>query len=346
MPKAFDLLAAAAAFARQNRITINDPNLVNLFVQDAAPRLEEALGDAPLIYGSRTENLFEAMVISLGQYKLFKTEDVGRVHSRTPCRAPDFRIVLEDDEQWLVEVKNVRCEDPGNQQASMSPDYVASLEAYADAVGTPLRIAIYWSRWNIWTLTSPASFKTPRGGLKIRMLDAIMASQLARLGDVSIATKPPLRLVLGADIDKPRSLDADNLAAFTISSASLFSADVELTDPKDRQLAEILFMYGEWPVEGPFPLLGEDGLTGVQFVARPEEPSDQGFDGVGWASRIFSRFFAESTVDGDQVIQLNSTPMPDWFAPLATWDFAGSRLPLWLFHIEPSRGPSGCSDSH
>jgi hypothetical protein len=49
-------------------------------------------------------------------------------------------------------------------------------------------------------------------------------------------------------------------------------------------------------------------------VAAPEEPSDQGFDGIGWASRIFTRYFATRTVDGDQVIQLNGAPVPEWFA--------------------------------
>jgi hypothetical protein len=80
----------------------------------------------------------------------------------------------------------------------------------------------------------------------------------------------------------------------------------------------------------------DDGIAGVEFVAAPEEPSDQGFDGIGWASRIFTRYFATRTVDADQVIQLNGAPVPEWFAPLAAWDFKRSQLPLWLFHQQPS----------
>lgn len=165
-----------------------------------------------------------------------------------------------------------------------------------------------------------------------------MANEFGRLGDVSICTRPPLRLVLGAAIDKPRTLSAEGLAEFIIGSAKVYSGNVELADPRDRRLAEILFLYGEWPVDGPFAIMGDDGITGAEFVANPEQLSDQGFDGIGWASRIFTRYFATRTVDGDQVIQLNGRAVPEWFAPLAAWDFESSQLPLWLFHQQPAIG--------
>ena len=219
----------------------------------------------------------------------------------------------------------------------MSAAYLASLQAYADTVGTPLRLALYWSRWNLWTVIAPDRFRRPEGGLRVTMMEAVMANEFGRLGDVSIWTKPPLRLVLDAATDKPRKLSAEGLAEFIIGSARVYSGDIELTDPRDRRLAEILFLYGEWPAEGPLAIMGDDGIAGVEFVAAPEEPSDQGFDGIGWASRIFTRYFATRTVDGDQVIQLNGAPVPEWFAPLEAWDFKRSQLPLWLFHQQPSR---------
>jgi hypothetical protein len=42
------------------------------------------------------------------------------------------------------------------------------------------------------------------------------------------------------------------------------------------------------------------------------------------------------TIDGDQVIQLDGEPVPDWFAPLGGWDFKNSKLPLLLGRIQPS----------
>jgi hypothetical protein len=43
--------------------------------------------------------MFEALVVSLGQYKLLAKEDTGRVHPEGRFTAPDFRIVLENGTQ-------------------------------------------------------------------------------------------------------------------------------------------------------------------------------------------------------------------------------------------------------
>lgn len=79
-------------------------------------------------------------------------------------------------------------------------------------------------------------------------------------------TKVPLRLVLGAATDMPRSLSAEGLANFIIGSAKLYSGDVELTDPRDRKLAEVLLFYGEWSTEGPLAIT--DGGELVCLVCR------------------------------------------------------------------------------
>lgn len=332
--KAFDLLASVAAFARDHDIALNDPSLVERFIADATPRLKEALADPALIHGSRTERLFEATILSLGHFKLLKSEDVGRVHAAVTCRAPDFRVVLDDGVQWLVEVKNVRSKEPFKQETRMSAAYLASLKTYAEMVGTPLKLAIFWSLWNIWTVISPDRFLTANGGLRVTMKDAVLANESERLGEVIIMTKAPLRVVLGAAADMPRSLSAQGLASFIIGSAALYSGAVELTDPRDRKLAEVLLFYGEWSVEGPFAIVNNGEFAGVEFVAKPEEPSDQGWDGIGWASRIFSSFYAAQTIDGDQVIQLHGEAAPDWFAPLSNWDFKNSKLPLLLMRAQ------------
>lgn len=288
------MLASVAAFAREHAIALNDPSLVERFIADAGPKLKEALADPTLIHGSRTERLFEATVLSLGRFRLLKTEDAGRVHAAGTFRAPDFRVVLDEGEQWLVEVKNVRIKEPFAQETRMSAAYLASPQAYADMVGT-LKLAIFCSLWNIWTVISPDRFRTQNGGLRVTMKDAVLAKESERLDEVIITTKPPLRLVLGAATDMPRSLSPEGLANFIIGSAKLFSGDVELTDPRDRKLAEVLLFYGEWPTEGPLAVTDGGEFAGVEFVATPEEPSDQGWDGIGWASRIFSCYFAAQT---------------------------------------------------
>lgn len=333
--KDFDLLAVAAAFAKHKGVPLNDPAFVEVFLADAALRLKDVLSDNPLLYGTRTERLFEATVLSLGHYRLLKAEDNGRVHADDKLRAPDFRVVLNEGDQWLVEVKNVHCEDPMVQQTRLSAAYLASLRTYADAVGTPLRIAIYWSLWNMWTLFDPGRFIGADGAADIAMMDAVKVNEFGRLGDVSILTMHPLRLILEAPL---LGLDdgEENLVDALFAGARVFSQDIELSDPKDRHMAILLMLYGEWTMDGRPPAQREDGSVFVELVAEPEEPSESGQDGVGWASRIFSRFFATRTVEEGQVVQINGDAVPEWFTPLGRWEFGTSKLPLVLLHQQPS----------
>lgn len=342
--KAFDLLASVAIFARKNGIPLNDLTLADRFMADAGPRLREAITDPVLVHGSRIERMFEATVLSLGRFRLLKSEDVGRVHAAETLRAPDFRIVLDDGSQWLIEVKNHRSEAPSKQEYEMSAKYLASLQSYADAVGTPLKLAIYWSLWRLWTVVSPENFRTENGGLRVTMQEAMLTNEFGRLGEKLIMTKPPLRLVLSAATHLPRSIDDEGLASFVVGSAQLFSRDAELINAKDRKLAQVLLFYGEWEVEGPIPFMDGNEFGGVEFIASPREPTcpDQGWEGIGTASRIFSSFFADQTVEGDQVVQLDGVAAPDWFEPLASWDFKNSKLPLLLGVVQPA--PAGRSD--
>lgn len=334
--KEFDLIARAEAFARRQGLKLNDPSLADRFSAAAAERLRGALKDPVLLHGSRTQNLFEAMVVSLGRYRLFKPEDVGRVHAPARLRAPDFRAVLAEGDQWLIEVKNVRCKDPLKQVSRMTANYLASLERYAELVGAPLRLAFYWSTWNIWTLVAPDGFRSGGGGLRIELQDAVPASELGRLGDVHLWTTPPLRVLIRGSAERPIRIGQDGSISGG-ASLQIYSRGEELVDEKDRQLALILIDYGEWRAEGPRPVEGFE-YGAVEFVAAPEEPSEDGMDGIGTASRIFSRYFDQHTVAGKEVILLSGEAVPDWFAPIASWDFRNSRLPLWVGRLRPAAG--------
>jgi len=120
----------------------------------------------------------------------------------------------------------------------------------------------------------------------------------------------------------------------------LFSDAVELVDPKDQKLAWILMNYGDWEVEGPHAIETGGVLRGLEIRARPKEPSNEGFDFIGVASRIFSTYFASETIEGNQIIQLQGTAVPGWFSPLSQWDYKRSKLPLWLLRQSPARVPT------
>jgi hypothetical protein len=347
MGKDFDLLAQLAVFARANGVPFTEPDIAEQFAADIAPRLRAAIQDRNLVYGMRTERLFEAMVISLGKFRLFKSEDNGAIHGAEEFRAPDFRVVMENGEQWLIEVKNVHRDDPLDQVHEMQPDYFASLRRYCDAVGVPLLVAHFWSRWGMWTLVEAERFVTSSGGLKIEMTTAFPYTRMGDLGDVSIGLPGPLQFTARFEPTEPGKFGA----ATGRPSAALYRGGQLLTDPRDQNLAMVLLHFGEWPLSGPMEEIAQDGSRLIQFRAEPAEPSNQGFDGIGSASRIFSRFYRADTSAGDQVTQLHGDARPEWFKPLSEWDFKASKLALRIFRLQArvddlAPEDSGCRIGH
>lgn len=82
---------------------------------DAVPRfarfleqsLPESLQSATLLYGTRTQALFEAVIANLGAVQLVKSEDSGDIYNADEnLEIPDTRVVLTDGSNLLVETKN------------------------------------------------------------------------------------------------------------------------------------------------------------------------------------------------------------------------------------------------
>ena len=276
--------------------------------------------------------MFEAMLVSLGKYSLLKAEDNGRIHPRGDFRAPDFRVVLLDGTQWLIEVKNVYVEDPLQQRRRlMTRAYREKLENYASATGGLLKLAVFWARWGIWTLVSPEKLVDEDGNIQLEMVTGISENELGYLGDLRIGTRPPLRLRIMADLGKPRTLMSDGRVEFTISEARMYCENDEILDPVEKQIAGIFMQYGEWSIVGPEPIVEDDRLTGVEYRWEPEEQKNVGFEMIGSLSRMFSRYYAEKTIENAEVVQLHVPLRPGWFAPLVTSDYKSKALPLWQF---------------
>src|SRR3546814_360461 len=159
----------------------------------------------------------------------------------------------------------------------------------------------------------------------------MMHSRLSDLGDVSISLPPPLRLVGTVRADAGRN----RANAKPTGAAILYRGAERLTDPRDQRLATILLLYGEWRLEGPTETQSADGERQIELLATPEEVSESGIDRIGSASRIFSRYYRSETSTGTEVTQLLGEARPEWFQPLAKWDFESSKLALRLFHLHP-----------
>src|SRR5260370_14978312 len=195
--KPFDLLAEFGKFGMERKVSLRDAATASDFITHVGEEVERALADPVLLQGQRVEAMFEALLVSLGDFKLLKAEDGGRLFPTNGFRAPDFRIVVNDGSHWLIEVKNVYESDPFQQRRRLfTNDYYDTLAAYADATGAELKVALFWARWSIWTLGSPGRLLNADGGLELDLATAMRVNELARLADRMIATPAPLRLPL------------------------------------------------------------------------------------------------------------------------------------------------------
>ena len=333
--KPFDLLAELAKFGQEYGISLTDPLAVPRFASFVGATLGRALSDPALIHGQRTEAMFEAMLVSLGEYSLLKAEDKGLVHPEGRFIAPDFRVVLRDGTQWLIEVKNAYIQDPFHQRRRfMNKEYREKLENYASATGGQLKLAVYWGTWGIWTLVSPEQFVDEQGNVSLDMSAGIIENELGCLGDLLIGTRAPLRLRLEADPDTVSPVSLDGVVGFKTSNLRLYCGHNEITDPIEEKIAWLFMQYGQWRMTGPQPMMQGDTLEAVEFRWDPEGNEIMGIGTVGTVSQVFSCYYSEQTMEDDRVVQLHAPPQPDWFSPLLADSYKGKALPLWRFKFQ------------
>ncbi|MDE2790525.1 MAG: hypothetical protein OXI81_08900 [Paracoccaceae bacterium] len=337
MKKPFDLLAEFGKFGLEQKISLRDPATCAAFVHHVSSEVKRALDDKALLHGQRAEAMFEALLVSLGRFKLLKAEDSGRLFPASRYRAPDFRVVLNDGKHWLIEVKNVYEKEAFQQHRQLlTKSYHMKLADYAKTTGAELKLAIYWARWSIWTLVSPDRLIGPDGGLKLEMETALLVNELSSLGDQMIGTRPPLRIRLSMDPARTSAISSDGHVRATIGAVQMFCGPEELTDPDDMELAWVFMRFGEWEEDRPEAITDGNHLQAIEFRWLPKEPTNQGFEIIGSLSGMFSRYYAKHTIDEGGVMQLRAPLRPNWFESLHNKKHDCRTLPLWQFYIEPN----------
>ena len=338
MHKPFDLLAELGKFSGDRKISLRDPETADAFLRHTSDGIQRAISDDALLQGYRTEAMFEALLLSLGQFQLLKAEDNGRCFPEDRHAVADFRVVLPDGAHWLVEVKNVYQPDPSRQHRRLlSQLYMEKLASYAQATGAELKIAVYWARWSIWTLVSPDRLIGADGGVDLDIETAMRVNELATLGDRAIGTRPPLRLRLLMDPERTSTIDAQGNVSATIGGTALLCADQEIANPTEQEIAWVFIQYGDWREdESPEPIIDGDRLLAIDFRWNPVQPTGQGFEFVGTLSTMFARHYARHTIDSGAVVQLRAPLRPNWFKPLLGMRGGSPALPLWQFPIRPT----------
>ncbi len=278
--------------------------------------------------------MFVYVAAALSNCRLITQEDSGSFFSRLQgMHRPDFRLVTDDNDQLLVEVKNFHHRDPF-APFEITPEYAASLREYAAIMGCRLMLAVYWSRWKIWTMVDVVHL--PAGG-SLDMGEAMKRSQMGLLGDCMVSTVPPLSLRFVADPTKPRSLDKDGHGSFTIGGVEIHANGQLVDDPLEKKLAWFFMLYGQWTeIEHPAEI--RDGkLEYFEITMNPPEPPvEQPFSTLGFLSQMISRQYIDLTSDCGHVKLLTPDRDPNRLGVLIPTDFKGEVLKLWRFHMLPN----------
>ena len=153
--------------------------------------ISESLNNQRRLHGRWAQDLFEAVAVSLDSIRLIKEEDSGRLYydqEQPDLRLPDFRLILNDGRQLLVEVKNVAPSGIRRNQKLRSRDVGAARE-YSRLTRADLYYAHFWAFSARWTLVN-SDWLEDAGEFKIlKNSTAHTQNEMGLLGDFYIGTR-------------------------------------------------------------------------------------------------------------------------------------------------------------
>lgn len=336
-PVRFDVFSALAHYTAKHHLSIRDDKTISQFLDAIRGTTTDSLSNDAFVYGFRVQSMFETVIASLGKIQLLKQEDSGTAYhaSNVDLAIPDYRIVLDRGVQLLVEVKSFS-QKTGTEPYIEDAAYLRSLDAYAKLTQAELLIALYWHRWNLWTLVPPSTFASSGTKAQLGLPEALAANRMGLLGDKMVGTRPPLRLRM--EVDELRRDGEERLCS--IKSVTIYSEDRLLKDPVERRIATFLILNGSWHETTELQKNddGEDSVLELSYAPYEDDgtQSKQGFVLMGSLSSMISTFFRRGTVDeGDSVKGFNVDFSPGEFGQLIPNDykFGEAALPLFLLTV-------------
>lgn len=323
--------------AQQEDYEFSDPDSGAKFVNKLSEEFTRAKNNPIMLHGFRVQAMFEYVAASLGRCNLIKTEDAGGLHTKDPnVKVPDLRVLLIDGKEFFVEVKNFYQSNPF-ESFKIKKDYLDELRRYGGLFKKDVKLAVYWSKWNLWSLVPLDSLNGKGSKCSLLMEDALKHNEMIALGDCMIATLPPLKFRVITDPTYPRNVNERGEASFRIGGVELRSRETLITNTQEQNIALFLMLYGNWPSEGGEAQIENGELVSFDIVSQPFEPiPEHDFQILGSLSEMVSRRFNMLTTRDGSVEKL--APISDISALgiEIPEDYKGDALPLWRFKIEPS----------
>ena len=336
--KQFNLVRMFDEFARQKGILFSDQEANNAFVEKVAEALSRHRQTPIVVHGFRAQTMFAYVAAALGGCRIITEEDSGEIFTDDAgLKRPDFRILTTEVLEAFVEVKDFDQQGQPTKKFRCKLDYLNSLRRYAGAFGKPLYFAIYWSRWQLWTLTPESRFVACGAFCSLDLTDAIKADEMGILGDCLIGVTKPLLLRFYTDASKPRSVEADGHVQYTVERAVYLAGGKEVTDQFEQKLAWFFLNYGRWQ-QHDRPANVEDGeLLSLDFIGVCDDPEpDQAFIMIGSLSSMVSKQFNALTTENGEVLRLSPQVEPEKLGVLIPKEHCGDVLGVWRFFQQSS----------
>lgn len=335
-PEKFDTINLFDSMGRIHNLTLNNEESERIFIDSVRTSLRENKEIPILIYGGRVERMFGFVAASLGKCRIITQEDNGEIYSvKNDIIAPYYHILLENGEDLFIEVKNCNHIKP-SKAFSLRLTYINKILNYAKAFHKDVKLATYWSKWNVWTLIPLDKMKKTEKRYEITFASAFKVNEMEMFGDYMIGTTPPLTFHLVTDPEKPRKIAENGQVNFTIGKVELYCGQKRIEDKKEIQIAFYMMMYGKWPTKEPRPIIKNGELIAVEYVCEPEEKVDgQGFDIIGSLSGMISHRYDELTAPEGKVSRLSPSLEPGILGIDIEEEYVGEHLPLWRFIQKP-----------
>jgi Holliday junction resolvase len=297
-PTKFDALSVFAAWGQDESVAITHKDAVRRFALFLEESLKESLQSDTLLYGNRTQAMFEAVVANLGAVRLVKSEDSGDIYNADgTLEVPDTRVILANGQNLLVETKN--CHREWDKPYRVKAAYLDGLVRYSKLVGGEFRIALFWSKQQRWTLISPSALKLDGKSLQISFVDAFAANDMGLLGDKLLGCAFPV--VIRCLVEK-----RDGKERIRTDKHHYFIGDREITDPNQQRLLFFLMIWGSWNIEKSIVVEENDykRIVDVTFMPMEEERNGQEASGTGcvmneFLSTVLSRYWLQFTSNED-----------------------------------------------
>ncbi|MBI2408231.1 MAG: hypothetical protein HYV19_08040 [Gemmatimonadetes bacterium] len=309
---------------------------------DSSSLLERTVrqsGSAVRLHGRRVEEMFGYVVAVLGRAEAIKREDGGALIVREGANVtvPDYRIVLRDHAEILVEVKNCHHASP-KRPMRLRRTYLDGLLAYGQLFARPVYVAVYWSRWRTWSLHPVEDLLLAcEQRIDLSMLTAFPASHMHVLGDVWLGTVYPLRFRLRVDAEQLGDGTERSDYKVTIREVQMSAAGVELLNDVEKNIAWSFMQYGQWHEEGPTPVFDGKALTAIDFVYTPEKADDsQDFAVLAAASVLAAGQFNAITTRDGVVTRLHTSSIHEPQYPRGGTQYVSETLPIWRLAMTPT----------